>query len=232
MENFKMIEEYDFDLKPYDHDCSEGIKLLNDYLKKINKIYAKGQNAFAELCFYVYKVRELFKNYSLTYYSRFVTKKNEYVFFENIMQGLGLDETAVSRLCSCYEKFVEQETDKPVILEEFFGFSKSKLFELLTVDTDQLRVDIKNKVLRPDMSFLAIREYVKNYKAQQNQKKKLFEDEEEEQKEPINEDDIPPAYDPKQHYDFSYFEEKTKAQLLNIVWQLQTEYEKLKKKVK
>ena len=232
MENFKMIEEYDFDLKPYDHDCSEGIKLLNDYLKKINKIYAKGQNAFAELCFYVYKVRELFKNYSLTYYSRFVTKKGVFVFFENIMQGLGLDETAVSRLCSCYEKFVEQETDKPVILEEFFGFSKSKLFELLTVDTDQLRVDIKNKVLRPDMSFLAIREYVKNYKAQQKQKKKLFEEDSEEKKEPINEEDIPPAYDPKQHYDFSYFEEKTKAQLLNIVWQLQTEYEKLKKKVK
>ena len=205
MENFKMIEEYDFDLKPYDHDCSEGIKLLNEYLKKINKIFAKGQNAFAELCFYVYKVRELFKNYTLTYYSRFVTKKNEYVFFENIMQGLGLDETSVSRLCSCYEKFVEQETDKPVIREEFFGFSKSKLFELLTVDTDHLRVDIKNKVLRPDMSFLAIREYVKNYKAQQKQKKKLFEEDS---------------------------EEKTKAQLLNIVWQLQTEYEKLKKKVK
>lgn len=232
MENFKMIEEYDFDLKPYDHDCSEGIKLLNEYLKKINKIFAKGQNGFAELCFYVYKVRELFKNYTLTYFNRFVTKKNEYVFFDNITQGLGLSDKDVSRLCGCYEKFVEQETDKPVMLEEFFGFSKSKLFELLTVDTEQLKVDIKNNVLRPDMSVLSIREYVKNYKAQQKQKKKLFEDEEEDIKETINEEDIPPAYNPKQHYDFSYFEEKTKAQLLNIVWQLQTEYEKLKKKVK
>ncbi len=232
MENFKMIEKYDFDINPFGHDCSEGIKLLNDYLKNLNKIFLKEQNNFAELCYYVYKVRELFKDYKVTYFNRFVTKKNEYIFFDNIMQDLGLSDKDVSRLCSCYEKFVSQETDKPVILAEFFGFSKSKLFELLTVDIEQLKVDIKNNVLRPDMSVLSIRDYVKNYKAQQKQKKKLFENEEEDQKEVINEEDIPPAYDPRQHYDFSYFEDKTKAQLLNIVWQLQTEYEKLKKKVK
>ena len=227
-----MIEKYDFDINPSGHDCSEGIKLLNDYLKNLNKIFLKEQNNFAELCYYVYKVRELFKDYKVTYFNRFVTKKNEYIFFDNIMQDLGLSDKDVSRLCSCYEKFISQETDKPVILAEFFGFSKSKLFELLTVDTNQLKVDIKNNVLRFDMSVLSIRDYVKNYKAQQKQKKKLFENEEEDQKEVINEEAIPPAYDPRQHYDFSYFEDKTKAQLLNIVWQLQTEYEKLKKKVK
>ena len=232
MENFKIIEKYDFEFNPYGHDCSEGIKLLNGYIEKINKLFVKGQNDFAGLCYYVYKVRELFKNYKLTYYSRFVTKDKEFVFFDNIMQGFGLDDVAVSRLCSCYEKFVKQDTDKPEILLEFLEFSKSKLFELITVPNEQLLQDIKAKVLRPDMSVKTIRDYVKNYKELQRQNKKLFEEKEEKQEEEINEEDIPMAYNPKLHYDFSYFENKTKAQLLNIVWQLQTEYERLKEKRK
>ena len=234
MENFKMIEKIDFELNPYGVDCSETIKLLNNYLNKINQIFYKEQNNFAELCYYVFKVKELFdsKFYKM-YYGRLVTKQKDYIFFDNIMEGIGLDKTAVSRILSCYEKFVvKDENIKPLIIAPFGQFSKSKLFELLNVDIEQLRVDFNNKVLRPDMSVKSIRDYVKNYKAQQRQKEKLFQNEEKEIEENINEEDIPEAYNPKQHYDFNYFEDKTKAQLLNIVWQLQTEYEKLKKDLK
>jgi len=45
-----------------------------------------------------------------------------------------------------------------------------------------------------------------------------------------SEEEIPEAYNPTKHYEFSYFETKTKSQLLNIVWQLQQEYEKFKEK--
>lgn len=80
------------------------------------------------------------------------------------------------------------------------------------------------------MSVKQIREYVKNYKALETQNKKLSEEPkvQEEVEKPI-EEDIPPAYNPKQHYDFSYFEKQSKAQLLNIVWELQKEYERIVK---
>ena len=36
--------------------------------------------------------------------------------------------------------------------------------------------------------------------------------------------------DSSNNYDFDYFEMKTKSQLLNMIWELQKEYEKLKNK--
>ena len=72
---------------------------------------------------------------------------------------------------------------------------------------------------------------MKNYKALQKANKKIT-DEKEEAQEEINEDEIPMAYDPKKYYDFKYFEEKNKAQLLNMIWDLQKEYQKLKKEIK
>lgn len=151
--------------------------------------------------------------------------------FKDIMDSFSLNDTDISRLCSCYEKFVIVDSDnkKPALIEEFKYFSKSKLVELITVPNEQLLQDIKTKVLRADMSVKTIRDYVKNYKELQKQNKKLFDKIEDDQEEKVDEEDIPMAYNPKLHYDFSYFENKTKAQLLNIVWQLQTEYEKLKK---
>ena len=77
---------------------------------------------------------------------------------------------------------------------------KSKLFELLPVENSQLETDLKNKVLRDDMSVASIREYVKNYKALQKANKKITDEKEDEAQEEINEDEIPMAYDPKKYY--------------------------------
>ncbi len=234
LENFKQMEKVEFNPKPYvtSNDCSEAIKELNKYINKINDLYKKDQNSFAELCYYVYKVKELFNNYEKTFYNRVVRSRDGSCYsFETIMYNFGIDSTQSSRLISCYEKFVECIEDKPRIKESFFGFSKSKLFELITVSTEQLEVDISNKVLRSEMSVATIREYVKNYKAQQKQNEKLLEQPEEKQEsydEPFDESKIEMAYDPSKHYDFEYFEKKTKSQLLNIVMDLQKEYEKLK----
>ena len=147
--------------------------------------------------------------------------------FDTIMSGFGISKSESSRLLSCYEKFVTKETDKPMILAEFYGFSKSKFFELLQVDNEQLRKDLQNKVLRFDFTIKQIRDYVKNLKTLEKQQARLNGNVKEE-KEEIIEEEIPMAYNPQQHYDFDYFQEKSKAQLLNIVWELQKEYEKLK----
>ncbi len=206
-------------------------KEIASYIKNINKCFIKGNNNFVDLCYYVYNLKTLFDGY---FYLPCRDKKGKNYSFRDIMDSFNLNDTDISRLCSCYNKFilVDAENKNPTLIEEFKFFSKSKLIELITIPIEQLLQDIKTKVLRPDMSVKTIRDYVKNYKELQRQNKKLFEEKEEKQEEEMNEEDIPMAYNPKLHYDFSYFEDKTKAQLLNIIWQLQTEYERLKKEKK
>lgn len=203
-------------------------KEIANYIKNINKCFTKDNSNFVDLCYYVCNLKALFDSY---YYVPCRDKKGKNYTFKDIMDNFGLNDTDISRLCSCYNKFVivDSNNKKIALIEEFKYFSKSKLIELITVPNEQLLQDIKTKVLRPDMSVKTIRDYVKNYKELQKQNKKLFEKQEEQEEEQIVEEDIPMAYNPKLHYDFSYFEDKTKAQLLNIVWQLQTEYERLKK---
>jgi len=219
MENFnKFYAEFAYDTR-------QDVQEMKAYLTAINHCFDGDSRNFCNLVYYVYKVNELFKQY---YY---FNKKRELYTFKGIMSQFGLSQSDTSRLCACYSKYlcfdtVENSGDQcPRIIEEFKGFSKSKLFELLPVPTDQLFLDIAHKVLRPEMTVQVIRKYVKNWQNQQDLKNPTSDEEETSQDE-----EIPMAYDPTQHYDFDYFKDKTKAQLLNIVWSLQTEYEKLKEK--
>lgn len=222
MENFNQYclpenEFIDFSYKP--------INELTIYIKKLDKCFKKDSDNFAEICFLVFQIHNLFMKNSYGIY----LKKNQNMTysFDTIMNGFGISKSESSRLLSCYEKFITKETDKPMILAEFYGFSKTKLFELLQVDNEQLKKDLQNKVLRFDFTIKQIRDYVKNLQTLEKQQAKLNGNNKEE-KEEIVEEDIPMAYNPQQHYDFEYFQDKNKAQLLNIVWELQREYEKLK----
>ena len=86
-----------------------------------------------------------------------------------------------------------------------------------------MAIDLATKqIIKPSMTVKQIREYIKTLKDGSDKAEKVIEDT------TINEDDIPMAYDPKQEYEYSYFETKTKNQLLNIVWELQKAYQKLK----
>lgn len=222
MENFNQYclpenEFIDFSYKP--------INELTIYIKKLDKCFKKDSDNFAEICFLVFQIHNLFMKNSYGIY----LKKNQNMTysFDTIMNGFGISKSESSRLLSCYEKFITKETDKPMIFAEFYGFSKIKLFELLQIDNEQLKKDLQNKVLRFDFTIKQIRDYVKNLQTLEKQQAKLNGNDKEE-KEEIVEENIPMAYNPQQHYDFEYFQEKNKAQLLNIVWELQKEYEKLK----
>ena len=223
MENFNQYclpenEFIDFSYKP--------INELTIYIKKLDKCFKKDSDNFAEICFLVFQIHNLFMKNSYGIY----LKKNQNMTysFDTIMSGFGISKSESSRLLSCYDKFITKKTDKPMILSEFYGFSKSKLFELLQIENKQIVLDLQNKVLRFDFTIKQIRDYVKNLQALKKQQAKLNGNTEEETKEEFIEEDIPMAYNPQQHYDFDYFQEKNKAQLLNIVWELQKEYEKLK----
>ena len=78
------------------------------------------------------------------------------------------------------------------------------------------------------MTVKEIREKIKLISDGKDKAEKVLEKIEEEN----HEEEIPPAYNPQKHYDFDYFKEKSKAQLLNMIWDLQKEYEKLLKGAK
>ena len=236
MEKFnKFNKDTDFIFENFCGNELQNENLLKKLITKLNNVFTKDNKNFAELCFVTYRIKKLFDDYRISGCWVYDRKKVLYTF-DSIMQGFGFDNTQTSRLLTCYDKFCClscSDLDKAscIILVEFDNFSKSKLFELLSVPNQQILKDLQHNVIRTDMTIKQLREYVKNYKALQKQNSKLDNESKEEQTEEI-EEDIPEAYNPKQHYDFEYFEQKNKAQLLNIVWDLQKEYERLKKEIK
>lgn len=227
MENFN---QYCLPQKDFMTYSGDSLPLLKSLINKLDKCFEKDNNNFAEICFLVFQIHNLFikNNYGV------YLKKNQNMSysFDTIMIGFGISKSESSRLISIFKKFCclsdsDLDSAKCSIIEEFKGFSKTKLFELLQVDNEQLIKDLRNKILRFDFTIKQIRDYVKNLQTLKKQQAKLNENDKEE-KEEIIEENIPMAYNPQQHYDFDYFQEKNKAQLLNIVWELQKEYEKLK----
>lgn len=235
MQEFKQFDlEIDYQLENgYGLDISSR-KQLSKLIDDLNNCYVKDMNSFADICYVVKQIKDLFDKFNkenLNYYA-YVRDLHQTLYrFDDIMKGFGIDKSQSSRLLSSFDKYIEVIDNKARVKIIFLPFSKSKLFELLVVDTKQLESDILNKVLLPHMTIKSIRDYIKNYRNIVNSKHKLktkiiddiksFEE--------LIEEDIPMAYDPKQHYDFNYFENKTKSQLLNMIWDLQKEYERLKK---
>lgn len=195
MENFKKFMDFDFNIENNGWVNPIGLKQLKKYIKAINKCFDKEQNNFIDLVYYIYELNGLFTDYDQIAFGRVYTKSNKEYTFDDIMQGFGFDRTQVFRFLKTYDKFMVIGNNKPELVSYIRDFSKSKIFELLTVDEKQLEKDISNGVLRSDMSVKQIRGYVKNYKALEKQNKKLSEEpkEQEEVEKPI-EEDIPPAY--------------------------------------
>lgn len=236
MENFnKYNGEKTFIFKDIDDNYLQTDKSLERLIKSIDTIFGRDNKNFADLCFYTYRLKKLFTDYS--HAGRWVYSVSDVLYsFDSIMKGFGLDNSQTSRLLSCFDKFCclsESDITKAscTIINEFAGFSRSKLFELLTIPNEQLIKDLQDKVLRPDFTIKQLRQYVKNYNALQKQQQKISNEPNEPEEQSPSDDEIPEAYNPKQHYDFYYFESKNKAQLLNIVWDLQKEYERLKNEI-
>lgn len=181
-------------------------------VERLRDCFYLDKNNFNSLCEAIYNIWSYCKgNY-------WKAKDNEYYNSYKLLEKFGFDKKAVSRYRLCYEKFVADNLMSKLVKD----FTPSKLFELLSLSQETISQLIEKQLITPTMTVKQIREYIKTLKDGSDKAEKVIEDT------TINEDDIPMAYDPKQEYEYSYFETKTKNQLLNIVWELQKAYQKLK----
>ena len=207
MENF-VISDIDFE--------DERLQTL---IVDLRKCFVNSQTNFAKTCDTIYHIWSYCKgNY-------WKAKDNEYYNSYKLLEKFGFNKQAVSRYKQCYEKFIH--TQSCTVDSQYLGFSSSKLFELLPLSKETIDTAINNKIITPDMTQKQLREHVKTLKnGCLDKPEKVIEDISKE----INENEIPMAYDPTQKYEYSYFEKMSKNQLLNIVWELQKAYQKLKDK--
>ena len=211
MENFNIVDIPAFE--------DEKAQALVDVLKAA---FEKSQSNFAKICEGVYKIWSYFKN------QYFNAKNNEYYNSYALLAKFGFDKKAVSRYKSCYERFIVPVGNNNVRVTTMFDdFSPSKLFELLPLKDNVLIDCVNKKILRPEMTVKKIRKAVKlivNGEDPEQLSDATIQTHEPE----IDESEIPPAYDPTQKYEFEYFQSKTKNQLLNMIWELQKSYWKIR----
>lgn len=194
-------------------------KELSLLIRDLKQCFIKHQNAFIETCVTIHKIWVYCKN------NYWKAKNNEYYNSYKLLAKFGFDKNAVSRYKQCFERFIVGDVGHYTLFPSLYGFTSSKLFELLVLSRETIFNAVDSKLITPEMSVKQIREVIKTIKNGTDNAEKVVEDN---AKIEINEEEIPMAYDPKQEYEYSYFESKTKNQLLNIVWELQKAYQKLK----
>ena len=202
MENFVLDDKFDFEDKTLHMLCLD-----------LRGCYVFNQKNFAKLCSTIYKIWCYCKN------NYWKAKDNEYYNSYKLLAKFGFDKKAVSRYKQCFERYIQDNDNYEFNVKTIFEkFSPSKLFELLVIPYEKLEELIDKHIIYPEMTVKQIRDYIKSLKNGANEE--------------INEEEIPEAYNPSKKYDFSYFETKTKTQLLNMIWELQKAYQKLKEKTK
>lgn len=198
-------------------------KELDNMVYDLSRIFIRQNVDFVDMCSTIYRIWSYCKgNY-------WKSKNNEYYNSYKLLAKFGFSKKSVCRYKQCFEKFIYQK-DIDVTLyslhEEVKDFNPSKLFELLPLSKETCFEMINKKVIVPEMTVKQIREVIKDLKQGTDKAEKVIEDT------TINEDEIPMAYNPKEKYEYKYFESMTKNQLLNMIWSLQEEYQKLKNKEK
>lgn len=183
--------------------------LCND----LKNCYNDNQKNFARICVTIYNIWSYCKN------NYWKAKDDDYYNSYKLLAKFGFDKKAVSRYKQCFERYIQGYDVNNVSIKTYFkDFSPSKLYELLVIPYEKLEELIDKHIIYPEMTVKQIRDYIKSLKNGANEE--------------INEEEIPEAYNPSKKYDFSYFEIKTKTQLLNMIWELQKAYQKLKEKTK
>lgn len=190
-------------------------KELSSLVSSLNINFGRFKCCFVDICTDIYKIWSYCKG------KYWLAKDNEMYNSYKILEKFGFDKKAVNRYKNCYERFIVDSRIEPL----YSDFTPSKLFELLPLSRDTLYEYVSKKLITPDMTVKQIREFIKSQKDGEPNTQEVTEDTS------IKEEDIPMAYDPKQKYEFAYFETKTKNQLLNMIWELQKEYLSLKNKL-
>lgn len=214
MENFKIIDIPEFD----DEE-------ITNLIKNLERAFNETQNSFASTCEGVYKIWNYFNH---TYKN---AKDGCYYNSYSLLEKFGFDKKAVSRYKNCYLRFCVNAGSGIRLSSMYSDFSPSKLFELLPLTDEVIISGIEKKIFSPDKTVKELRQIVKLLLNGEDMDKLIDKTFESEEKKDIDESEIPSAYDPAKEYDFDYFKSKTKNQLLNMIWELQSTYQKLKRRV-
>ena len=188
--------------------------MINELIKNL-KTHANLLNSpegFAELVSLITAIKHHFDK-EVTYYDP--TTQIHYKFGDFMLE-FGYDRSQQSRILACHDKYFQVGQITPI----YQGFSKSQLIELLVVPSSVLVVDLQAQRITPTMTIKALRKYANRHK----KRNKIELDFGDDNPEADNENLIP--YNPKTYYDFTYFESKSKQQLLNMIWQLQKQAHK------
>ena len=233
MEDFKTYETLpEFKEECFGKKCN--IEKLKKITSNINFCFIDEQKNFCQLCYNLNELRNLFYS-DECYYHAFETKDKRYPFEAYVNEFFGLDVRYVERCIAVYKKFMCFTTDGAVGLvvryvDYFQNFNKSKLFELLSVSTEQLKNDIRIGVLSAEMSFKQIREYVRSLKGGKKKENVVLEEDDLGQSLDEQESALPTAFDPQHEYDFDFYKSKTKGDLVGYCVDFQRLVQKLLKK--
>lgn len=186
-------------------------------VERLRENFNNSQLNFAKACECIYNIWKYCKD---NYYK---AKDNEYYNSYKLLAKFGFDKKAVNRYKNCYERYVYPQFCSLYPIYE--DFTSSKLFELLVLSEDTAKNSIINGLVLPTMTVKQIREHIKTLKDGSDKAEKVIEKTTEDE---TSEEKIPMAYDPTKHYDFDYFKDLSKQQLINNIWELQKEYERLK----
>lgn len=192
---------------------------LSVLVDALNYSFDKNQDSFIFICKDIYRICEYCKG------SYFQANNGEHYNSYALLAQFGFDRTAISRYKGCYEKFIVDNATTFALAIPFKDFSSSKLFALLTLSKETAWEFVTKGLIKPTMTVKQIKEMIKSIKDGTDKAEKVIEKTTEDE---TSEETIPMAYDPTKHYDFDYFKDLSKQELINNIWELQKEYERLK----
>ena len=148
------------------------------------------------------------------------------VSIDNFASEMGMSKSFAYNLLNVVTRFYDSEQKCLVTVgdKNLNFYTISKLVRLCPLSDHQIAT-----YTDPDMTVKELEEVVKRFKKEKEDKNNN-EEKLNNESNVIDDDeaDIPEAYDVHKYYEFSYFENMTKNQLINIVWELQKTYVKKK----
>jgi len=231
MEDFKITNIPEFKEIVFNKKCN--VVKLKSISEQIKQCFEDEQSNFFKLCYYLSELRDLFYS-DESYYQGFETDDKRYPFERYVNDFFGLDLRYVEKCIKIFKKFgvkfipgAGADQFNYTFDLDFIYFSKSKLFELLPVSINQLKSDISNGVLSPDMTKIQIRKYVKNLKGGAKEENKVLE---ETKSLDEQEESVPDAFDPHKTYKLEYYKQFSKDVLINYLFEFERLVQKLLKK--
>ncbi len=155
---------------------------VNKLIKKLNECFEKEQENFVYICFYLRQLKTLFDSYDDSYYGRYFDVSKNYVFYDTLYKAFGLSDKDVQRLLNIYGRFIVIKTGAgpddvvPKLMDDFFGFSKSKLIELLPLSNEQIKKAMSNQLITYKSTCKEIRQYVKSLKSSDKKENQVLEE--------------------------------------------------------